>query len=50
MAKTQFYVGRNKLSNTKIKLWKHHIYPEVTYLATTTIKNSERHVETSKYL
>lgn len=44
MAKTQFHMGRNKLSNTKIKLWEYNIYQEVTNLATTTIKNEERHI------
>lgn len=44
MAKTQFHVGRNKIK-IKIKLLKHNIYPEVTYLTDSTIKNSERHIK-----
>lgn len=49
IAKTQFQVGRNKISNTRIKLQKHNICPAVTYLATEIIKDSERHIKTSKY-
>lgn len=48
MAKTQFHVGRNKIRKIKIKLLKYNIYPEVTYLTDSTIKNSERHVNISK--
>lgn len=48
MAKTQFHMGRNKISNIKKKLLKHNMYPEVTYWTTTTI-NSKGHIKTSKY-
>lgn len=48
MAKTQFHMGRNKISNIKKKLLKHNMYPEVTYWTTTTIK-SKGHIKTSKY-
>lgn len=45
MAKTQFHAGRNKIRKIKIKLLKHNIYPDVTYLTGSTIKNSERHIK-----